>query len=87
MFGNVRSSTAGTCIITFDDYPRFAAAHGRRDAAAFCRGFSARYRNGTCRAVRHAWSKAQCDDYRRREAAYVKRVLPSFRSWSVIWRR
>ncbi len=88
VLGSSNPSAAGTCIITFHDYPRWAAAHGRGgDPAVFCRSFAARYRNGTCRAVRYDWSRAQCDDYRRREAAYVKRVLPSFSSWLVVWKR
>ncbi len=79
---------AGTCIITFHDYPRWAAAHGRgHDPGGLCRSLAANYRNGVCRAVRHGWTRAECDDYRRREAAYVARKLPGFESWSVIWSR
>ncbi|MCC2111933.1 MAG: hypothetical protein KDJ16_07860 [Hyphomicrobiales bacterium] len=82
------TARAGTCIITFHDYPRWAATHGHgRDPGAFCRSFAASYNNGVCRAVRHEWTRAECDDYRRREAAYVAKKMPGFESWSVIWRR
>jgi len=78
-------ANAGTCIIKFPDYTRWARLHDPGvSARAFCRRFGARFRNDTCTATRR-WSRARCDDYRRREAAYVRRVDPSFRRWSVTY--
>lgn len=86
MYFSGQTASAGTCTIRFPDYTRWAKLHDPTvSARAFCRRFAARFRNDTCIAVRR-WSKAKCDDYRRREAAYVRRKDPSFQGWSVTYK-